>query len=109
MKKIQVSTVKQTADVEVIYVNSNLISKAIKSLVALEKLDDDIECQSLRIDEVPEVDAEGKPVVDGLTGEVKTEKVEHYDSLHINGQTLSRIHKIVVPFLKELTNAFEEE
>lgn len=109
MKKIQVSTVKQTADVEVIYVNSNLISKAIKSLVTLEKLDNDIEYQARRIDEVPEVDNEGKPVVDGLTGEVKTKEVECYDSLYIDGPTLERIHKIVVPFLKELTNAFEEE
>lgn len=109
MKKIQVSTVKQTADVEVIYVNSNLISKAIKSLVALEALDDVIENVSLRVDEVPEVDNEGRPVVDGLTGEVKTKQIEHYDSLHIDGPMLERIHKIVVPFIKELTNAFEEE
>lgn len=109
MKKIQVSTVKQTADVEVIYVNSNLISKAIKSLVALEKLDNDIEYQARRMDEVPEVDNEGKSVVDGLTGEVKTKEIERYDSLYIDGPTLERIHKIVVPFLKELTNAFEEE
>jgi hypothetical protein len=109
MKKIQVSTVKQTADVEVIYVNSNLISKAIKSLVALEQLDSTIERDSMRIDTIPEVDAEGKPVVDGLTGEVKTKEIEFYDSLRIDGQTSSSIHKIVVPFLKELTNAFEEE
>ena len=31
MKKVQVSTVRQTADVEVIYVNANLISKTIKA------------------------------------------------------------------------------
>lgn len=109
MKKIQVSTVKQTADVEVIYVNSNLISKAIKSLVTLEKLDSDIEYQARSIDEVPEVDNEGKPVVDGLTGEVKTKEIERYDSLYIDGPTLERIHKIVVPFIKELTDAFEED
>jgi len=109
MKKIQVSTVKQTADVEVIYVNSNLISKAIKSLVALEEMDCTIENESRRVDEVPEVDAEGKPVVDGLTGEVKTKEIEYYESLYINGPMLERIHKIVVPFIKELTNAFEEE
>ena len=109
MKKIQVSTVKQTADVEVIYVNSNLISKAIKSLVILEVLDSDIENNSRRVDEVPEVDNEGKPVVDGLTGEVKTKETERYDPLFIDGQTLRHIHKIVVPFIKELTNAFEEE
>lgn len=109
MKKIQVSTVKQTADVEVIYVNSNLISKAIKSLVALEELDSTIERDSMRIDTIPEVDAEGKPVVDGLTGEVKTKEVERYDSLYIDGPTLERIHKIVVPFIKELTDAFEED
>ena len=109
MKKIQVSTVKQTADVEVIYVNSNLISKAIKSLLSLEKLNDDIEYVSRRVDEVPESDNEGKPVVDSLTGEVKTKEIEHYDSLCVDGATLERIHKIVVPFLKELTNAFEEE
>jgi hypothetical protein len=109
MKKIQVSTVKQTADVEVIYVNAHLISKAIKSLVTLEELDGIIENDSRRVDEVPEVDAEGKPVVDGLTGEVKTKEVEHYTPSYIDGAMLERIHEIVVPFLKELTNAFEEE
>lgn len=109
MKKIQVSTVKQTADVEIIYVNSNLISKAIKSLVALEELDNTIEHESRRVEEVPEVDSEGKSIVDDATGMVKTKKVESYDSLYIDGQMLSRIHKTVVPFIKELTDAFEEE
>ena len=36
MKKIQVSTVRQTADVEVVFVNANLISKVIIYSMALE-------------------------------------------------------------------------
>ena len=109
MKKIQVSTVKQTADVEVIFVNSNLISKAIKSLIAIEEVDDVIKSKALRIDEVPELDNDGKPVVEGLTGEVKTKTIESYDQTYIDGEMLGRIHNVVLPFIKELTNAFEEE
>ena len=33
MKKIKVSTVKQMADVEVLFINSNLISKAIRASI----------------------------------------------------------------------------
>lgn len=109
MKKIQISTVKQTADVEVIFVNANLISKAIKSLVALEEVDNVIKQNALRVDEVAELDSEGKPVVEDLTGQVKTKKVESYDPICIDGAMLSRIHNIVLPFIKELTDAFEED
>lgn len=109
MKKIQVSTVKQTADVEVIYVNSNLIAKAIKSLIALKELDEQIVHESLRKESLPCIDEEGRPITDEATGTVKTMTEEHYDTIGIGGHALKAIHEIVMPFVKELTDAFEEE
>lgn len=109
MKKIQVSTVKQTADVEVIYVNANLISKAIKSSIAIKDVDKCIEERSLAEVEEAVLDDKGCPVVDKLTGEVKIRMVTRYGSAEIPSTQLKAIHEVVVPFLEELTKAFEED
>ena len=45
MKKIQITTVSTTADVQMIALNAHFTVKAVKSLLALKKIADDIKEQ----------------------------------------------------------------
>jgi len=104
-KQIQVSTVKQTADVEVIFVNANLISKAIRSSIAAHNALD----KCMKIVPVPECDEDGTPkrkengelIVTGKT-------TNYYDPYEIGPDELKPLCEIVLPFLDELCKAFEE-
>ena len=82
MNKIQVSTVKMTADCEVVCVNARLISKSIKSKLIL----DDIADYTRWCEE------------DGSVrfGPIDEDKV-------------CKIMEVVKPFLDELCDAFEAE
>lgn len=51
MKKIQITTVTTTADVQMIALNSNFTVKAVKSLLALKKIADDIKEQEKFLEE----------------------------------------------------------
>ena len=107
MKKIQVSTVHQTADVEVIFVNGVLISKAIRAKMALENALEGtrqiiLKCNedgSPIVDEngryTQEVDENGKPLWDYHCGRIND--VKHLEALH----------ETVKTFIDELTEAFE--
>ena len=108
MKKIQVSTVHQTADVEVIFVNGALISKAIRAKVALENALEGTRSM------VPKCDENGYPVTDEngeYTQEVdKNGKLSwDYDNKGIrDAKHIEALHETVKTFIDELTEAFEE-
>lgn len=109
MKKVQVSTVRQTADVEVIYVNANLISKTIKADNVLTKLLAEAN-QYGNIEEQYETDEDGNPVF--ANGEpvkkITNGKVEvAYRSMQLSPLDLQELAEVVAPFLTELVEAFE--
>lgn len=117
MKKIQVSTVRQTADVEVVFVNANLIKKALHAQMAASKIAKRME-QSRDVYPLTEtdVDQDGNPIVDEKTGKTKEHPVLdekgnqlwHYDYHRLDDNEVEDFYKNVVPFLDELVNAFDE-
>lgn len=64
MKQIQVSTVRQEADVEVVFINANLISKVIKAQSALDRMLEGTRTPIFAQNEEGEtvLDKNGKPV-----------------------------------------------
>lgn len=107
MSKITVSSVKQTADVQVLYVNAYLISKAIRAQVEMENL----LCPTRR--PVFETDDTGTPKVDENGNKViaKDEggnEIYIYESRWIEQRDLEALDKKVLSLLNELTKAFEE-
>lgn len=107
MKKIQVSTVNQVCDVEVLFVNAHLINKTIRAQIALENI--------LRNTRTPKVlcDEEGEPVLDADGKEVykKDENgniMYDYSYKGIRDEyDIADLHDIVKSFIDELANAFE--
>lgn len=113
MKKIQVSTVKQMADVEVIFVNSNIISKAIRASIAAKSIMDKMCEYNNAICPVLKKDDEGGEVVDE-NGKPVQELDENenpmfsYNYFRMDATFVEQFHKHVAPFIEELVNAFEE-
>ena len=116
MKKIQVSTVRQMADVEVLFVNASLIAKALRAQMAASKIAKRME--DIR-DVYPvmetEVDQEGNPIVDekGYAKEHPVldengNQVWYYGNHRLDATNVEDFYKNVAPFLKELVDAFEE-
>lgn len=106
MKKIQVSTVRQEADVEVIFVNSHLINKAIRASIALDN--------ALGGTRTPRTmrDADGKEVLDE-NGKPVQEKDENGNLLYDYSyrgireeKDICALHETVKTFIDELTAAF---
>lgn len=106
-KKIQISTVKQTADVQVINLNAYFVAKAIKAAVAMNSN----EFRGLRepryeLDENAErmLDDNGKPVI------LKDEngKVKYSYDGYLTEEGVDALLDTVKPFLDELVEAFEE-
>jgi len=98
MKKIQVSTVSKTADVEVIYVNSPLVIKVAKAQCALASIKEKIE----RICMKPS---------NGIDNDGNSYEVLIYNG---NGVSLSAketytLREDVIALIDELTSAFEGE
>lgn len=116
MKKIKVSTVPQQADVQVIFVDASLISKALRAQIALERI---IEmwknegCIIPRYD--TPMDDNGNPERDER-GVVKCtpsldesgKQIIDYTFAKFTADELATLNETVFPFLTELTNAFEE-
>lgn len=89
MKKIQVTTVEQTAQVQVINLNSYLVAKSVRVMLSMKHV-----IEGSRIDE-KERDDEGKPILSY--------------NLHVfTPDSIDVLHDEVLPFLEELCNAFEE-
>ena len=89
MKKIFTSTVERTANIAVIEVNPYLIAKAIRTEFLLQQIA--LNCQYEATDE-----ATGKTIT----------KV-HYPSC-VGKETTQKLVEEVLPFISELTAAFEE-
>lgn len=92
-KKIQVSTVKMTADVEVINVNSYLVANVVRAFDAVDSIIDNGKHQAEKYDETEkkwkkQFDANGNPVY------------------QYNDGTVQVVEERVYPFLKELLKAF---
>lgn len=107
MKKIQVSTVQKNADVEVIFVNANLISKAIRAQVALDKALANTRTPKIMCDDEgkPMLDTEGKEVyVTDANGNI----VYDYSYRGIREEAdIASLHDVVKKFIDELTSAFD--
>lgn len=116
MKKIQVSTVEQTARVEVIYVNATLIAKALRAQMAAEKIAANMEAnRNVHPVTRTRLNENGEPVLDekGFTIEdpeldEKGNQVWYYGSHRLDGCDVENFYKNVAPFLKELVDAFEQ-
>jgi hypothetical protein len=114
-KKIKVSTVKQMADVEVLFVNSNLISKAIRASIAAQNILQQLSNAIQQLEE-PLLDEEGNKVKNENGDVVMVPKVdEHNHVVHkygwasLNEFSVEDFHKNILPFIQELVEAFEAE
>ena len=115
MKKIQVSTITKNAEVEVLFVNANLISKAIRASIAVNAIIERAKAEGCII---PRYDAplddNGNPECDER-GVVKTTPIldakgKHiidYVGTEISGVELKKLSEEVDAFLTELTEAFD--
>lgn len=107
MKQIVVSTVRQQADVEVVFVNANLISKVIKAQNALDRMLEGTREPCFRTDGEGEqiLDENGKPIQE------KTEDgklVYQYSYRGIREpRDIEDLHEKVKSLIDELVNAFE--
>ena len=106
-KKIQISLVEQTTNVEVIFVNSTLISKAIRAQIALDAALKDTRTPKVMCDDnnEPVLDANGKEVYK------KDENGNIEYSYSYKGireeEHLAALHDVVKTFVDELANAFD--
>lgn len=106
-KKIQVSTVRQTADVEVVFINANLISKVIKAQSALDRMLDGTRNPCFRTNDEGEqiLDENGKPV------QAKTEDGKLIYEYNYRGiretRDIKDLHEKVKALIDELVDAFD--
>ena len=105
MKKIQVSTVKQTADVQVINLNAYFIAKATRAHIVMKDVMD--KCVGIV---APEDNAYlGK---DPFTGEPVFENMKNVEVVAepsaLSNADIIKLYEQVLPLLNELTKAFEE-
>jgi hypothetical protein len=115
-KKIEVSAVRQTADVEVIYVNANLISKAIRACIAMNSIIERMKAQGYIVPryDAPE-DENGNPITDErgivkstpVLDEKGNQIIDYCSGVDLNSYELRALNEDVAPFLNELNDAFE--
>lgn len=117
-KKIQVSTVKQTADVQVLFINASLITKALRADMAsreiLAELTDGYNtaikaCIQQVVDEDGNVvtDENGSPKTKPVLDE-NGNQVYDYSYMRMDAKYAKMFHTQIAPFLKELVDAFDE-
>ena len=107
MKQIQVSTVRQTADVEVVFVNASLISKVIKAQTALDRMLNGTRTPAIKCDDEGKqvLDANGKPVF-----ETDDDGNIIYDYNYYglrDPRDIVDLHEKVKALIDELVTAFE--
>lgn len=107
-KKIQISTVKQTADVQVINLNAYFVAKAIKASLALNS-ENILRLRQPKYerteDGVKILDENNKPIV------VKDENGNNqynYRFSSLGVPEVDALFDVVKPFVDELVEAFEE-
>lgn len=116
-KKIQLSTVRQEADVEVIYVNAALICKVINahnvmaSIIRKAKDEYGIKEPTHTV-----LDENGEPCLNENGYEIKERDVDEngkpvvvYNSHKLDGKELAELAEVVLPFLNELRSTLEGE
>lgn len=100
MKKIQVTTVQKTANVEVIELNSSFVAKAVRAADAATKLHN-------LIDKVvppkPVLDDNGNPIVEEGTGNIIVEP-DYTHSVNIDIEPEEIVGKLC-QFVRELEDA----
>lgn len=115
MKKIQVSTITKNAEVEVLFVNANLISKAVRASIALDTIIERAKAEGCIIPRYnADMDENGNPKCDDR-GVVKTtpildakgNQIIDYTRTEVSGIELQKLNEEVNTFLIELTEAFE--
>ena len=115
MKKIQVSTITKNAEVEVLFVNANLISKAIRASIAVNEIIGRAKADGCIIPryDTP-LDENGNPEHDdrGIikTAPVLDEKgnqIIDYTRTEVSAFELQKLSEEVDAFLTELTEAFD--
>ena len=115
-KKIKVSTVNMNSDVQVLFINASLITKALRAQMAASKIATRMENNR---DVYPlmetETDQDGKPIVDENGYEKqrpvldeKGNQVWYYGTHRLDAVDVENFYKNVAPFLKELVDAFDE-
>lgn len=105
MKKIQISTVRQEANVEVIYVNAALISKVVKAHVAANNVIANAKERGIIVEPtVMSIDGNGDEVMKRATDE-KGNLITEYCGA---SDELIALNETIAPLLSELVNAFEE-
>lgn len=116
-KKIQLSTVRQTADVEVLFVNAALICKVINahnvmdSIIRKAKDNYGIKEPTHTV-----LDENGEPCLNENGYEIKERDVDEngkpvvmYSSYRIDDCELEGLAEVVLPFLNELRSTLEGE
>lgn len=118
MKKIQVSTVKMESNVEVIFINSAIISKSLRAQMAANRILEEMRRRSAvkELEQPKYVDEEGNPMPDE-NGRIEyipvldddgKQRVE-FDSYHrMDAENIAAFYYDIVPMLNELVKAFEE-
>ena len=104
MKKIQVSTVKQTADVQVINLNAYIIAKAVRASVMLHNAFD----HAIEEEEMPEINKDGSLTVDE-NGKQVFKKARLLDQHNFDIIEAAAAYDNAIAFIDELVAAFEEE
>lgn len=115
MKKIQIGTVRQTADVEVVFINANLIAKAIhandviQNIIEYAKAEGDIvpRYQPKRDESGELVRNEYNDVIQEPILDENGNHITDYGKFTLDSDQLMRINTQVATFLKELVDAFE--
>ena len=116
MKKIQVSTVRQTADVEVLFINASLIAKAINANNAIQDIIEKAKAEGSIVPRYQPKKDETGAIIPNKFGQpihepVLDEKGNHvidYTSHHLESYELAKVNTVVATFLQELVDAFDE-
>lgn len=115
-KKIQMSTVNMNSDVQVLFINAGLITKALRAQMAASKIAKSME-NNRDVYPVTEmdVDEDGNTIADekGCPKEHPVcdengNQIWYYGSHRLDTNAVQDFYENVAPFLKELIDAFEE-
>lgn len=115
-KKIQVSTVNMQSDVQVLFINASLITKALRAQMAASKIATRMEANRdvypvthTRLDEngEPALNEKGFAIEDPELDE-KGNQLWYYGNHRLDPNEVEDFYKNVAPFLQELVDAFDE-